>query len=89
MLGSAGPYKTIWIGDYDAERKEWVKVNKRLEVDVEVTQEECQQRRFIWLEGRCFAIKSYQIHRIFFGNKYTMNEIDDVFVLKQYYAILK
>ncbi len=89
MVGSFGPKKLVWLGDFDPQTKEWVKVNKRLETDTGITEEECVQRNFIWLEGRCFAIKSYRIRHLTYGTHDIMNEMDDVFTLRQYYAMLK
>jgi len=89
MLTNSQFKKMIWLGDFDPKTREWVKVNRKLETDPTISQEECEERKFIWLEGRCFAVKSYNVHRITYGAKYAMNEMDDVFVLRQYYAILK
>ncbi len=89
MLGSIGPKKLVWLGDFEPHSKTWIKINKRLETDSSITEEECTQRKFVWLGGRCFAIKSYYVHRISFGTKHMMNEMDDVFIVRQYYAILR
>ncbi len=74
------------LGHYKKSMNKWIKLNNAFAVDL--NKSECVERKFIYVEGQCFSIKSYKVKHLYFVKDVVPYGEDYVDALI-YYVMLK